>query len=377
MATVPKKSRAAVLVDYNHPAEIQEIDILDPEPGAIIAQVEASTVCGTDVHIFHGKMSEHSGLTLFSRVPLVMGHEIVGRIVELGTGRTKDAADQSLEEGDRIVWAYPWCGKCYYCTIALQPTLCPNVRMYGWGSVREKPYLTGGFAEYVYVKPECHVVKVPDGVDSKVAASATCAFRTVIHNFERFGGLGIQDNVVILGCGPVGLYALALSVVCGAGQVIMVGTPKRRLDLARKWGASHVIDIEEIKDPGERKEMIRKLTDGRGPDVVIECAGPSQAFVQGLDILRSGGRYLVIGQTDPSPISIQARHINLEMKEIVGAVSAAVRHFYKAMQFLKNCRDRFNFMEMLTNTYSLEQVNEALKSMEELKEIKPVILPNQ
>lgn len=370
MASVPKKSRAAILVDYNHPVEIQEIEILDPEPGAIVAQVEASTICGTDVHIIHGKLKQ------FSRVPLVMGHEIVGRIVKMGRGRTKDAADQPLKEGDRIVWAYPWCGKCYYCTIALQPTLCQNTSMYGWGSVSDKPYLTGGFSEFVYVRPECHVVKVPDGVGSQVASSATCAFRTVIHNFEHFGGLGIQDSVVVLGCGPVGLYALALAIVSGAAQVIVVGTPRQRLELAKKWGARHVIDIEEVKDSGERKEMIRKFTDGRGPDVVIECAGPSPAFAQGLEMVRSGGRYLVIGQTDPTPTSIIAHHVNLRQLQIAGALSGAVRHFYKAMQFLNNCRDRFNFEELITNTYPLNRVNEALKSMEELKEIKPVILPN-
>lgn len=362
---------AAVLVDYNRPVELQEVDILDPEPGAIIAKVEAATICGTDVHILHGQLKQ------FSRTPLVMGHEIVGRIVKLGKGRNKDAADQPIKEGDRIVWAYPWCGKCYHCTIAMQPTLCQNTRMYGWGSVKDKPYLTGGFSEYVYVRPECHAVRVPDEVDSRVASSATCALRTVIHNFEHFGGLGIQDNVVILGCGPVGLYALALSVVSGAAQVIVVGTPKQRLELARKWGAQHVIDIEEFKDRDERKDMIQKLTDGRGPDVVIECAGPSPAFADGLEMVRTGGRYLVIGQTDPTPVSVVAHHINLRQLHVAGALSGAVRHFYKAMQFLKNCRDRFNFMEMITNAYSLEQVNEALKSMEELKEIKPVILPNQ
>jgi threonine dehydrogenase-like Zn-dependent dehydrogenase len=370
MEVVPKKSLAAVLTDYNRPVEIQEVQILDPDAGAIIAKVEASTICGTDVHILHGQ------LTQFSRIPLVMGHEMVGRIVKLGRGRDKDAADQPLKEGDRIVWAYPWCGKCFHCTIAMQPTLCQNTRMYGWGSVNDVPYLTGGFSQYVYVRPECHAVRVPDEVESRVASSATCAFRTVIHNFERFGGLGVQDSVVVLGCGPVGLYALALCVVSGAAQVIVVGTPKQRLDLAKRWGAKHVIDIDEVKSASDRKEMIRALTDGRGPDVVVECAGPSPAFADGLEMVRSGGRYLVIGQTDPKPIPIVPYHINLRELEISGALSGEVRHFYKAMQFLKNCSDRFQFGEMITNSYSLNQVNDALQSMADLKEIKPAILPN-
>jgi len=122
--------------------------------------------------------------------------------------------------------------------------------------------------------------------------------------------------------------------------------------------------------------MIRSLTDGRGPDVVVECAGPSPAFADGLEMVRSGGRYLVIGQTDPKPVPIVPYHINLRELQISGALSGEVRHFYKAMQFLKNCSDRFRFEEMITNSYSLNQVNEALQSMADLKEIKPAILPN-
>ncbi len=124
MSDIPRTSRAAVLVDYNKPVEIREIEIPPLEPGAILVKVEAATICGTDVHISHGK------LTQFSQVPLVPGHEIVGRIVTLGEGRERDAADRPLRIGDRIIWAYPWCGQCYYCTIARQRLfrvrVCPS-----------------------------------------------------------------------------------------------------------------------------------------------------------------------------------------------------------------------------------------------------------
>jgi D-arabinose 1-dehydrogenase-like Zn-dependent alcohol dehydrogenase len=371
MSSVPKKSLAAVLVNYNTPLELQEVEILDPEPRAIIAKIDAATICGTDVHMLHGQLSQ------FSKIPLVMGHEMVGRVVKLGKGRERDAADQPLKEGDRIVWAYPWCGECYYCTIALQPTQCRYARMYGWGSLKEKPYLTGGFSEYVYVMPKCHVVKVPDEVESSVASAATCAFRTVIHNFERLGGLGIQEKVLILGCGPIGLFAVALAVASGAAETAVIGAPQARLDLAKKWGANLTINIEDVTNHEERKEMIKKWADGRGPDVVVECAGPAPAFAQGLEMVRSGGRYIVIGQSDPNPVAIHATSFNLRQVEVGGALSGAVSHFYKAMQFLKNFRHRFNFEDMVANSYPLSQVNEALTAMAEMKDIKPVILPNQ
>ena len=370
MAELPKKSRAAVLKAPRERVEIWEIEILPPEPGAIVAQVEAATVCGTDVHIWHGDLQPEW--------PVGLGHEMVGRVAALGEGVVRDTSDQPLAIGDRIVWAYPWCGKCYYCAIARQPTLCPYARMNGWRSAEKYPYLCGGFADYCYILPQCRPVKVPDEVESTVASSATCALRTVVHGFERleaFGGIGLQPAVAVLGTGPVGLYALAMSIVSGAALTISIGAPEPRIRLAQKWGANHTINLEEVKDPRERIEMVKKWTGGRGADLVIEAAGPAAAFQEGLEMVRRGGRFLVIGQSSPSSIEFQPRRINKDMLEIIGVVSAHVAHFYKAMQFLKNNRHRFSFGDMLTNRYPLSNVTEALESMAALQEMKPAIIP--
>lgn len=370
MAELPKKSRAAVLKAPRERVEIREIEILSPEPGAMIAQVEAATICGTDVHIWQGN--------LVPEWPVGMGHEMVGRIAALGKGVVRDAGDQPLQVGDRIVWAYPWCGKCFYCTVARQPSLCPYASKNGWRSAEKHPYLSGGFADYCYILPECRPVRVPEGVDSKVAASATCALRTIVHGFERLyalGGFGVQPTVAVLGTGPVGLYAVAMSIASGAGQTISIGAPKLRVELARKWGAACAINLEEVTDPRERIEMVKKRTGGRGADIVIEAAGPAAAFQEGLEMVRRGGQYLVIGQTSNKSIEFYPRKVNLDMLQIVGVVSAHVEHFYKALQFLKNHQDRFRFSDMITNTYPLEQVNEALESMAALQEIKPAIVP--
>jgi D-arabinose 1-dehydrogenase-like Zn-dependent alcohol dehydrogenase len=369
MGIYPKKSLAAVLTAYQKPVEIRELDVPPIDAQSILVKVEAGTVCGTDVHIWHGHIQQ------YSRIPLVMGHEAAGTIVALGSERKKDANDQPLEEGDRIVWAYPWCGKCYYCTIARQPTLCQNVRMYGWGPLSEFPHLTGGFSQYVYVKPECHVVKVPAGLDSRVVSSSTCAFRTVVHGFERLRGLGAQESVLVLGAGPVGLFSLAMAIDLGARKVIVIGAPRRRLELAKKWGADQTIDLDEVPDPEQRKKMVLEMTEGRGPDVVVEAAGPGQAFVDGLECVRSGGRYLVIGQTDPKPVAIRTLHINTRCLEIVGVLSGTIAHFYKALLFLEKNKNRFRFEDMISNDYPLDKINSALEAMAALREIKPAILP--
>ena len=370
MNGLPKTSRAAVLAAPRQRVEIREIEIRPPEPGALVVRVEAATVCGTDVHIWEGDLQPEW--------PVGMGHEMVGRVMALGAGVIRDASDAPLAVGDRIVWAYPWCGKCYYCAIARQPTLCPYARMNGWRSAEKYPFLSGGFADYCYVLPECRPVKVPEAVDSRVASSATCALRTVVHGFERletFGGIGVQPSVVVLGTGPVGLYSLAMSIASGAALTVSIGAPARRIHLAREWGASHAIDIEEVRDARERAEMVKKWTAGRGADLVIDAAGPVAAFDDALAMVRRGGRILVIGQSTRNTLPFSPRRINKDMLEIIGVVSAHVTHFYKALRFLESQRHRFRFEDMLTNSYPLAQVTEALESMAALREIKPVILP--
>ncbi len=371
MSDLPKKSRAAVLKAPREQVEIREIEVLPPEPGAIVAKVEAATVCGTDVHIWQGDVQPEW--------PVGMGHEMVGRVAALGEGVARDTADQPLNIGDRIIWAYPWCGKCYYCAIARQPSLCPNARMNGWRSAEKYPFLCGGFADYCYILPQCRPVKVPDEVESTIASSATCALRTVVHGFERlhaYGGFGVQPSVVVLGCGPVGLYALAMAITSGAGLTINIGAPAQRIKLAQKWGATHTVNLDDVKDPRERIEMVKKWTSGRGADLVIEAAGPAKAFQEAAEMVRRGGRILVIGQTADKPIEFSPRRINTGMLDIIGVISAHVEHFYKAMQFLKNNRDRFSFGDMIGNRYPLTQVTTALESMAALREIKPAIIPN-
>lgn len=368
--TRPAETQAAVLVDYEKPIEVRSLPVPPPEPKAAIVRVEASTMCGTDVHIWRGEYAS-AGL---SKLPLVPGHEIVGRIAELGSERKVDALNRPLAEGDLVAWSYAWCGTCYWCTIAKQPTACENARMYGWGPADQAPYITGGFAEYAYIMPPCSIVKVPEGLDPAVAASATCAFRTIIHGYEKIGRIETHETVVVQGSGPVGLYALAFAIQSGARQAIMIGAPEARLDIARRWGADIVLDVLD-SDTATRRERVLELTDGRGADLVVECSGANAAFVEGMDLIRRGGRYLVIGASEPRPVEIRPTHFNLRQLTVAGTMSGDVSHYYRALTFLRDHQDRFSFGDLLGSRYSLDQVGEALDGMESMREIKPVIIP--
>ncbi|QIN80002.1 zinc-binding dehydrogenase [Rubrobacter marinus] len=367
----PKKSAAAVLNEYKQPLEVREIDVPELEPDAMIVEVEASTMCGTDVHIHQGEYAS-AGL---SKLPLVMGHEIVGRIAVLGKDRRTDALGRPLQEGDLVAWSYAWCGRCFWCTISKQPTACANARMYGWGSADQFPHLTGGFSEYAYVMPLCDVVKVPENLDPALAASSTCAFRTIVHGYEKIGKIETIDTVVIQGSGPVGLYALAFAIQSGARQTICIGAPASRLELAGRWGANHTFDIGET-DVSERRERVLELTEGRGADLVVECSGAGAAFVEGMNLIRRGGRYLILGQADPNPVEISGTYFNLRQLTVAGTMSADISHYYRALQFLSDHQEKFPFHELLGNKYGLSGVNDALESMKAMREVKPVIIPS-
>jgi threonine dehydrogenase-like Zn-dependent dehydrogenase len=365
MAGIPKTCKAAVLTEYGKPLQIQEVAIPEVlEDGAILVKVEMAGICGSDIHISKGTLGIKAPL------PFIMGHETIGRIVKLGKGRTHDAAGEQLEIGDRIMWAHADCYDCYYCNIARKPMLCEHRRGYG---MAPPATLMGGFAEYEYVIPVTKVVKIPAELTEEEAIGVACAFRSVVAAFEKLNGIGLADSVVIQGAGPVGLYSLVLAREGGAGSVIVVGAPKERLDLAKRWGADHVINIDEVKDPAERKAQILALTKGRGPELVVECSGFAPAFNEGVDMVQKGGRYLIIGQTSPQPITFTPYTILQKNLQIIGSGGATIPHFYKALEFIKSRRDRYPFGDIVTKKFQLEEINEALASMHSGKEIKPAI----
>jgi L-iditol 2-dehydrogenase len=352
-------------VGFNEPLAVQRVPVPELEPGAVLVKVDAATLCGTDVHFWHGMMVTQEN------IPYIPGHETCGTIVDVRGERT-DLLGQPLAVGDRIIAAYPFCGHCYYCTVARQPVLCPNVRAYGRLRCDRPPYLLGGCAEYHYFPPGCDIVRVPDTVSPPLAASAACALRTIMHAFERLGAVGSHETVLVQGAGPVGLYATAVARDRGARQVLVIGAPADRLELARALGATDVLDLDAEPDAAARLAWARERTGGRGPDVVLQCA-TSSAIPEGLELMRPGGRFVSIGATR-GEMTLPAGVFTVKNVNLIGIVAAEGRHFYQAVEFLASRRD-LPFKRMITGTYGLSQVTDALQAMADLREIKPVVVP--
>jgi len=250
------------------------------EPGDAVVLVRAAGICGSDLHPYFGR---ERGLD----VGTVMGHELLGEVVEVG----EDV--RAFGVGDRVVAPFSTsCGTCFYCRIGLTAR-CERGQLFGW--VQEGRGLHGAQAELVRVPlADGTLVRVPDGLDDAVALLAGDILSTA-----RFGvdlaGVAPGDLVVVVGCGPVGLLAVRAALEGGAREVVAVDRVPSRLEAARAFGATPV-DFER----GDPLAVVRETSEGRGGDAAIEAVGSREATRLAADLLRLGGSLAALGvHTEP------------------------------------------------------------------------------
>jgi threonine dehydrogenase-like Zn-dependent dehydrogenase len=367
-----QRGKASVLERFKEPLQLREWAVPDElEAGAALVRTEMAGICGTDVHLWKGELP--IGL------PVILGHETVGRIESLGAGLERDWTGQSLKKGDRVTWnSAVSCGHCFYCAEKRQPTRCPQRRAYGIGyRCDERPHFLGGYAEFHYLRPGTTIFKLADDLPTESVIGAGCALITAIHGVERTG-IDWQDKVVVQGAGPVGIAALAVAKSAGAAEVTVIGGPKHRLDTAREFGADHVIDLAEVKTPEARLKAVRDLTGGYGADVVLECVGAPAAVVEGMEMCRDGGKYLVLGHyCDAGTVAFNPHVITRKQLQVFGSWSSEPRHLKAALEFLRRYRKEFPFEKMVSHRFSLEQANEALQTTASWQASKSVIVPGK
>ena len=204
-----------------------------------------------------------------------------------------------------------------------------------------------------------------------------CGLPTGFHAVER-AGIALGDTVVVQGSGPVGLNAAIFAQLRGALSVLVIGAPKDRLAAARRLGAADVLDIAEVRDPADRVAWVRDRTRGRGADVVIEATGNPAALVEGLEMLRDAGTYVVVGQyTDVGDVRLNPhRHLNRRHATVLGCWGYEYTHLHRALALMAQHRGRFRWQDLITRSYALDEASAALATMERLEVVKAVIRPN-
>jgi threonine dehydrogenase-like Zn-dependent dehydrogenase len=191
---------------------------------------------------------------------------------------------------------------------------------------------------------------------------------------DALDGIGATDVVVVQGSGPLGLLATAVAKVSGARRVITIGAPDPRLEIALAFGADETLSIERMS-PQERNDRVKSLTGGRGADIVMEFTGHPQAFNEGLELIRRGGRYLIVGQLGTGTTEFKPSLIVSKQLRIIGSLSGRAKAYWKALDFLTAHQANIPFDRMISNLYPLHEVNIAMERMKRYEEIKPAIRP--
>jgi len=362
--------KAAVFEKPNEPLAIREFPKPHVDDNAVLAKILAAGICGTDIHVWSGKVP-------WVKTPIVLGHESVGVVDELGKNVTHDSVGKPLSKGDRIYWAIGiTCGRCYYC-LRNTPTRCLNRKALGLSTPSDRPpHLLGGFAEYIYLPAGTYIFKVPEEIPTLAISAVGCAGPTMIAGVENVG-VDLNDSIAIQGSGPIGMFGLILSIERGASETIMIGGPKKRLEFAKKIGATRVVDINEVKDPGERVRIVKELTGGYGPDISMDCTGVPTAIQEAISMVRDGGRILEVGAyADYGPVNINPYYITSRQIRIVGSYSKVARHEFEFIRFMAKKWREYPFQEMVTHKFPLERINEGFEVQKALEGMKVVVLPH-
>jgi len=249
----------------------------EPELGgrddAVVA-IEASGICGSDLHIYHGRVKMEPGFTI--------GHEFVGTVVAAGEDVTR------VKVGDRVLGCYhSACGTCFFCLRGIYHK-CDRMRVFGHGELLGS--LQGTQADQTLVPMADMTLRaVPDSVPDDVALFAGDVMGTGYHAVDE-SGVRPGDSVAVLGLGPVGLCAVQVAIAAGAGPVLAIDTVPQRLEVARSFGATAVHLTEESP-----RDVARQMTAGRGVDATIDAVGHPDVLDLAIRLTRKAGTVVAIG----------------------------------------------------------------------------------
>jgi len=328
--------------------QLREIDEPKPSEGEVKIQIEAAGICGTDIHIYKDEFR--------SRPPVVLGHEIAGKVVEVGVGVNEVLLGKRVTSETYFFT----CGECMYCRHG-QANLCLNRLSIGSG-------VNGGFTKYVIVPAE-NIHELPTQVDYR-AGALTEPLACVVHGVLNSATVSPGDIAVIAGPGAIGL--LTLQVVKAAGAtVVMLGTnaDEQRLKLATELGADYVINVQQQQPI----DLIADITqEGLGADVVYECSGAGPAAQQLLEVVRRRGKYVQIGLFG-QPISWDLDQVCYKELIVTGSNASVPSAWDKALKLLET--QVVQTAPLITHTYDVTEWQQAFDNFDAKTGIKTLLIP--
>lgn len=318
-------------------AELLEVPIPTPAPGEVLVKTEAASICGTDLHIY-GWDAWAAGR--MRNLPITFGHEVAGRVAARGPG-VRQPAVETLVAAE----SHAFCGHCRMCRTG-RAHICENLRILGVD-------FDGAFAEYVMI-PAVNAWPVDPRIPIDVA-SIQEPFGNAVHTVlgDSGGDLALA-TVAVLGCGPIGLFAIGIARAAGARRVIASEPNPLRLRLAKQMGADVLID-PVAEDP---VAAVMAATDGHGAEVVLEMSGVPAVVAQGTRMLAHGGRLSLLG-LPPGPVTLDvADQVVFKEARLQGVTGRELFRTWEQTTTLL-ATGLVDPAPIITNRFSMERFEEA------------------
>jgi 2-desacetyl-2-hydroxyethyl bacteriochlorophyllide A dehydrogenase len=341
-------------VTFQAPGDVRVDEVAEPEllaPDDAIVRVETSGICGSDLHIYHGRVQIEPGF--------VIGHEFVGEVIAAG-----DEVNR-VGVGDRVLGTYATaCGECFFCRRE-EFHKCDESRVYGHGATLGS--LQGAQAEQVLV-PHGNLAlrKVPDGLSDDVALFAGDVMGTAFHAIDS-RPLGEGETVAILGMGPVGLCAVQAAKAAGASEVIAVDTVEDRLRMAESFGSTPVHLTEE--DPRGR---VKRLTDGRGVDLAIDAVGHPDALDLALRLARKAGTVSATG-VYAERVEVHMGVLWIKAITMTSGHANVIKHLDRVLELLSS--GELDPSPLVTHHMKLDEAPDAYRVYDNREALKIVLSP--
>ncbi len=359
--------KAAVMRANDAPLELEEITVDAPGPGEVLVKTAASGICHSDLHVIEGNLPMPP--------PGILGHEPAGVVEAVGEGVTDFAP------GDHVIGCLTsFCGVCKFCT-AGRPYLCPT--QFAGRPPEAKPRLIdadgnpvlqfanlSSFAEKMLC-PERALVKIRDDMPLDRACLIGCGVTTGLGAALNTVNMPAGANVVVIGCGGVGLSAIQGARIRGAGKIIAVDAQKWKFDLATKLGATDCIDATD----GDAVAAVQALTMG-GAEFVFECIGLTPTIQQGVMMTARGGTTVLVGVAPITEmVPIPAADLTLQEKNVTGSYMGSNRFRFDMPKYVDFYLDgRLYLDEMISERLPLDDVNVAFDRMRKGEAARQVIV---
>jgi threonine dehydrogenase-like Zn-dependent dehydrogenase len=317
---------------------VEDVPKPHPRAGQAVIRITTTTICGTDVHIVRGEYPVQPGL--------ILGHEPVGVIEELGEG-----LEDLYSIGQRvIVGAITPCGQCFYCLNGSSSQCGGALGGWKFGNT-----INGAWAEYLLVPDaKANLAPIPHGLTDEDVVLCPDIFSTGLSGAES-GNIRVGDSVAVFAQGPIGLCATLGAKLKGASVIIAIDSNPQRLEVARRFGANVTLNIKD----GDPLPSIKQLTDGRGVDVAIEALGQQETFENALRAIRPGGTLSSLGVYSGKLVApYQAFYAGLGDQKIVTTLCPGGKERMRRLMAMVEHR-RVDLSPLVTHHFGLDDIHEA------------------